>query len=182
LAAAPSAPAAPAAASDGAPAVATTPFSTSGYAAQMVNTVAVTFTPQAKEKVSADRRFREGALLTAVEGELRARNLLKDGGSRAGRTVEIQIDDFATRASTNAVVLGYKLGAGTLTGNVRVRDGKGNELQGFRIEAASRLTTAVNDEKSNPLVSLFGRFAELTVDNLGGSPRKHDKAPANQMP
>jgi hypothetical protein len=154
--------------------------------------VTVTFTPEARQKINADRRFKEDALVAAVENELRARHLLDPGATGAGHTIadranadraiEIVIDDFATRPATNAVVFGYLLGEGTLTGTIDVRGASGEQLQAFRIEADSRLATSADGTDEQPLRPLYRKFANLTVSNLSGAPRKSDDSTNTEVP
>jgi hypothetical protein len=147
----------------------------------MVGAVAISFTSQAKEKIAAEPRFKEGSLLAEVEGELRARKLL-DGNSRAGPMVEISIDDFTTRSATNAVLFGYHLGDGSLAADITVRDSGGKEVRDFRIKANSRLATPASGEDANPLGSLYRRFAILVADNLAGSPSRSINSSDDEMP
>jgi hypothetical protein len=142
---------------------------TSDPAGPIAKAVTLTLTPQAREKAAADPRLKEDVLLCVVETELRARKLLDDKDPRASRTVEIVIDDFSTRSTSNAVLFGYNLGAGTLAGDISVRDADGNKLRDFRVEAQSRLATHANGEDASPLGSLYRRFANLTANNLAGT-------------
>jgi hypothetical protein len=154
-------------------------------AGSKLTAVRVSFTPEVKKKVNADPRFKDGALLTAIERELRSRKLLNDNDpadATADRTVEVVIDDFATGASSNAVVFGYVLGTGTLAGIIDVRDAAGQELQTFRIKTDSRLATPADDEQAQPLQALYHKFADLTVDNLTGVPQKPDQTSNNEVP
>ena len=140
----------------------------------------MTFTPDAKEKIGADPRFNQEALLAAINGELRSHDLIDDSGDApADHTIDIVIDDFVTRPSSNAVVFGYVLSNATLTGNVELHDATGRELGGFRIKADSHLSAPVNGEQAQPLRPLYRRFADLTVSKLTGVPIE---APPSEMP
>ncbi len=138
--------------------------------AQRVNAVTLALTPRATAKVASDPRFKADELLHAVEGELRSRELFDAQDPRASGTAEILIDDFATRSTSNAVVFGYSFVAGTLTGDIRVRDAKGNELRSFRVAAESRLTVPASGEDANALGVLYRRFATLAADSVAGTP------------
>jgi hypothetical protein len=143
---------------------------------QMVKDVRLVLTPQAATKVANDAKFNADTLLEAIKGELRSRKLLDDTDSRANGTAEISIDDFAMRPTSNAVVFGYLLNAGTLNGEIRVRDTDGKDLQNFRVEAESQVSIAASGETKNPLEPLYRRFAVLAGDNLAGTPSKSDLA------
>ncbi|MGA9026276.1 MAG: hypothetical protein WB440_09500, partial [Steroidobacteraceae bacterium] len=127
-------------------------------------------TPQAKAQTGADPRFQQAGLRAAVQDELRRRQLLDEGG--ANRTLQISIADFGTHPTSNAVLFGYQLSAGTLDADVTVRGADGAELQDFRIQASSRLSTRADEPDANPLGALYRRFAVLTADHLAGVPTK----------
>jgi hypothetical protein len=144
------------------------PTSTPGV--QKVSAVTLALTSQAEAKVANDPRFKVDELLNAVEGELKSRDMFDGQDPHASGTAEILIDDFATRSTSNAVVFGYNFAAGTLTGDVRLRDAQGHELQHFKIAAEARLTIAANGEDSKPLAGLYRRFATLAADRVAGVP------------
>jgi hypothetical protein len=129
----------------------------------------VTFTPAAREKVAAEPQFKEDRLLATIEDELRAHKLFDDSDSRATGTLEVSIDDFATRPLSNAVVFGYVLGNGTLTGRIEVRNTEGGEPRDSRINAESRVEKPVGAEQSNAFAPLYRKFADLTVDSLNSA-------------
>jgi hypothetical protein len=135
---------------------------------QAVTAVALSFTPAAMDKIAADAEFKPAALLTEIQGELRARRLLDEAASGTTRVMAISVDDFATRDSSNAVVFGYKLGSGTLAANITIRDG-GKDVRDFRIQAGSRIAGRPGGEDTNPLRPLYHRFAILAVDGLAGT-------------
>lgn len=146
-------------------------------ARHVVKTVTVALTPQAAARIANDPRFDVRALLEAVNGELRARQLLADTQSNGTQsngsgTAEISIDDFAMRPTSNAVVFGFVISAGTLNGAVRVRDVDGKDLQSFQVEAAAQVSVAAKGENVNPLAPLYRRFAVLTADRLSGTASK----------
>ena len=135
----------------------------------MLKAVTLTFTPAAQQKIAAEPQFQQATLLTAIESELRAHKLLDASDPRARGTAEISIDDFATRPASNAVVFGYILGTGTLSGNVAVHAVAGNALRDARITAQSHLAKPVSDGQANPFGPLYHRFAAATVDSLTGT-------------
>jgi hypothetical protein len=135
----------------------------------MLKAVTLTFTPAAQEKIASEPQFQQATLLTAIESELRAHRLLDANDPHARGTAEISIDDFATRPTSNAVVFGYILGTGTLSGNVAVHAVPGNALRDARITAQSHLAKPVSDGQSNPFGPLYHRFAAATVDSLTGT-------------
>jgi hypothetical protein len=134
--------------------------------------------------VSPDARFDQQKLLAAVEQELQARRLLVGAdamvgsGAAANRRMEIDVDAFSTRASSNAVIFGYALGSGELAADIRLRDAEGRQISGFPVQAKARLATRPAEEDTNPLGNLYHRFAVLTADRLAGVPSKPDESEA----
>ena len=136
--------------------------------AHVVKAVNLTITPEASARVTGDAsRFTADALLDAIKSELRSRKLLDEQSANASGTAEIVVDGLATRATTNAIVFGYKMLAGTLEGDIRVT-GAGGESTGARIVAESKLTIAASGDDKNPLGPLYRRFAVLAADRLAG--------------
>jgi hypothetical protein len=134
-----------------------------------VKAVNLIVTPEAAAKVTGDAgRFTADALLDAIRTELKSRKLLDEQDPQASGTAEIIVDDLATRQTTNAIVFGYKMLAGTLEGDVRVTGATGTGSTGSRIVAESKLTLAVNGNDKNPLGPLYRRFAVLAADRLAG--------------
>jgi hypothetical protein len=134
-----------------------------------VKAVNVTITAEAAAKATGDAsRFAADALLEAIRTELRSRKLLDEQSPQAIGIAEIIVDDLATRPTTNAIVFGYKMLAGTLEGDIRVTGAGDTESTGSRIVAQSKLTVAANGEDKNPLGPLYRRFAVLAADRLAG--------------
>ena len=110
----------------------------------------------------------------AIESELRSRRLLSsptETGS-PGRTVAISVDAFTARTTSNVIMFGQVFEAGTLTGDVIVRDGSGIAVQTYRIKANSHINRPAAGATTNTLTPLYKKFADLTVDNLSGAPPK----------
>jgi hypothetical protein len=138
-------------------------------ATHAIRAVNLTVTPEAASKVTGDAsRFSADALLDAIKAELKSRKLLDEQGAQASGTAEVIVDDLATRPTTNAVVFGYKMLAGTLEGDVRVTGMAGGDSTGSRIVAQSKLTIAASGDDKNPLGPLYRRFAVLAADRLAG--------------
>jgi hypothetical protein len=145
-----------------------------------VSAVTLVLTPQAAATVAQDPRFNPDALLEAIKLDLRSRKLLDETDSRAHGTAEISLDDFAVRRTSNAVVLGYVMSDGTLTGEIRVRDGDVDRSPAYRIEAVSRLTASTRTDNPDFLGPLYRRFASVTGDWIAGIPPKQDGV-SNQL-
>jgi hypothetical protein len=133
--------------------------------AHVVQAVNLTLSPEAK---AGNASIATDALLDAIRTELRSRKLLDEQNSHAAGTAEILIDNATTRPTVNAMVFGYQMMAGTLTGDVRVSGASGEELPSSKIVAESRLTVAADGSDKNPLGPLYRRFAVLTADKLAG--------------
>jgi hypothetical protein len=135
----------------------------------VIKAVTITITAEAAAKVTGDAsRFSADALLDAIKAELKSRKLLDEQDPHAAGTAEVIVDRLGTRPTTNAIVFGYKMLAGTLEGDVRVTGLPGGESTGSRIVAESKLTVAASGDDKNPLGPLYKRFAVLTADRLAG--------------
>lgn len=162
-AAAGAAPAAGSAALDAPPSAPSAPMP------HVVKAVNITITPEAAAKVSGDTsRFTADALRDAITAELKSRKLLDDQNPQASGTAEVIVDDLATRPTTNVILFGYKMLAGTLEGDIRVTGATGGDSTGSRIVAQSKLTIAAAGDDKNPLGPLYRRFAVLAADRLAG--------------
>lgn len=135
----------------------------------VVKAVDIVVTPEATAKVTGDAsRFTADALLDAIKTELKSRKLLDEQDPRASGTAEIVVDGLATRPTTNAILFGYKMLAGTLEGDIRVTGASDTDSTGSRIVAESRLTVSASGDDKNPLAPLYRRFAVLAADHLAG--------------
>jgi hypothetical protein len=145
------------------------PSSASPEVPHVVKSVNITITPEAAAKVAGDAsRFTADALLDAITAELKSRKLLDDQNPQASGTAEIVVDDLATRPTSNVILFGYKMLAGTLEGDIRVTGATGSDATGSRIVAQSKLTLAASGDDKNPLGPLYRRFAVLAADRLAG--------------
>ncbi len=133
----------------------------------------VAWASAADAKMTADPRFNRDQLLTAVTDALRAHQLLDDGGKAdTGRTLAIVIDDFTTRAGSNAVVLGYSFTRATLAGHVEVQSASSDRSERFAVMAESRLASPADGEQLGALKPLYRKFADIIVSRLTGVPLK----------
>jgi hypothetical protein len=137
--------------------------------APLLKAVTVTFTPAAQQKIAAEPQFQQAMLLTTIENDLRAHNLLAANDPHARGTLKISIDDFATHPASNAVVFGYMLGTSTLTANIEVHTAAGKDSRDTRITAESRVAKSANGGQTNPFDPLYHRFAAATVSSLSGA-------------
>jgi hypothetical protein len=137
--------------------------------APLLKAVTVTFTPAAQQKIAAEPQFQQAMLLTTIENDLRAHNLLAANDPHARGTLAISIEDFATHPTSNAVVFGYVLGTGTLTANMEMRAAAGEDPKDTRVTAESHVAKSVNGGQANPFEPLYRRFAAATVNSLTGT-------------
>jgi hypothetical protein len=142
---------------------------------RIVKSVTLVLTPQAAAKVVDDSRFNADALLAAVKSELKSRKLFDDSDSHAVMA-EILLDDYAMHRTSNVILFGNITSAGTLSGNIRLRDEQGNDLQNRRIEAESRVSIPESGESTNPLGPLYRQFAVMTGNILAGTQAKSTDA------
>jgi hypothetical protein len=146
-----------------------TPAAAASSSAHAVKAVNLVITPEAAARATGDAsRFTADALLDAIKAELRSRKLLDEHDPHAAGTAEVVVDGLGTRPTSNAILFGYKMLAGTLEGDIRVKAVDGTESTGSRIVALSKLTLAAEGDDKNPLGPLYKRFAVLAADRLAG--------------
>jgi hypothetical protein len=141
---------------------------------QRVSSVTIVITPQAATKVDIDSRFSADALLLAIKTELQTRKLFDDPDSGASGAAVISIDDYSMQPTSNVILFGNIISAGTLNGDIRMRDGQGNDLPNRRVEAKARVSIPANGESKNPLEPLYRQFAVNIANNLAGTPKAAD--------
>jgi len=142
--------------------------------ATVLKSVTLKVAPLATDDVASDTPFVPELLLEAIRTELRSRKLLDENNPQATGTAEVQIATASVKPSSNAVVFGYKMMAGTLIGDIQL---SGTSLH---VLAETKLTISVKGGKKDPLDPLYRRFAELTADRLAGIESKPDPSSSNQ--
>jgi len=143
-----------------------------GLHAAPLHAVNVTLSPASQ---AGDASVDAADLLDAIQTELRSRNLLDEQSPRADGTADVVIEGATTRPTVNAVIFGYQHMAGTLVGELRVSNARGEERPTSRIVAESRFTIAADGHDKNPLGPLYRRFAVLAADELTGTASSPNK-------
>jgi hypothetical protein len=149
-------------------------------AVHVVKAVALSLTAQTMATTANDSRFNADALNTAIRSELLKRKLLDETNINA-ETAAISIDALTVQPKSNAVVFGYILSTGKLSGDMQVHLADAADMRTFRLDAETQLSIAANGKDPNPLGPLYRRFAVLVGDSLSGTVSKQD-VPSNQNP
>jgi hypothetical protein len=152
-----------------------TPTNTSTPGVHVVKAVTVVLTPQAASKAADDPMFKTDALLAAIKSELQSRQLLNESDAKVSSTVDIAIDDYSMRPTSNVILFGNIISAGSLNGELYVRDEQGSVLTSGRIEAAARISVpaqAGSTTPVDPLNTLYRKFAVLLGDKLSNTVTK----------
>lgn len=147
-----------------------------------LKSIALKVAPQATDNVASDIPFVPEQLLEALRTELRVRKLLDENNPQLTGTAEVQVSEVSVRPSTNAVLFGYKMMAGTLIGDVHFSGIASNTPPDLHVLADTRLTIAVDNEKKEPLGPLYRRFALLMADQLQGVESKPDPGTVGGQP
>ena len=134
----------------------------------IVKKINVSFTPGA-QKIADNLKVDQNALLDSVRQALRARNLLNENDPHATSTIDIVITNIRVRSNLNAQLFGFMAGADKLNGDVTLHDDKGRDLNHFSVYANyAPVVLGEYAEVEARMGWLYERFAELTVQNLGG--------------
>lgn len=104
------------------------------------------------------------ALLDELRATLRKRGVLV--ADAAAPTASVTIDRFEAHATSNAIVLGHRPGAGSLSGHVQVADGTGAALRRFDVTASATLRAPAADPTSFVLKPLYEDLAARIAGEL----------------
>jgi hypothetical protein len=139
---------------------------------QKVKSVTITFTPQVAAKTADDPRFNTQALFAAIKSELLLRKILDDSDAHISATAEVLIEDYSMRPTSNVILFGNIISNGTLNGSIRLLDAQGNDMPGYRVAAATRVSIPASGESKNPLEPLYREFAIMMGHALDGTKPK----------
>jgi hypothetical protein len=150
--------------------------------APALKSITVKVAPKATDNVASETPFAPELLLEALRTELRSRKLLDEDNPQLTGSAEVQISEVSVRPSTNAIVFGYKMMAGTLIGDIHFSGADSNAPPDLHVLADTRLTIAVDNGKKDPLGPLYRRFAVLTADRIQGVESKPDPSTVGGQP
>lgn len=132
--------------------------------------VSISFTDEAKTKISDNLKFNQNTLLDHVKRAMVAKNLLNEARPD-GHVVEVVVKDFRVRSNFSAVMFGFMAGDDNIKGDVVLRDLSGKELNRFEVTASYALGGFGGGQDDARMGWLYEKFAELTVANLAGQPK-----------
>lgn len=124
----------------------------------------VRFATVAQQHIDDEPRFNARLLRDTIVAELTARGLL--GDQAGGRVVDIQIDEFSLRNTSNVVVFGKVASAGKLSAVVRAQDANGGPQRQARVAAEASLSLRKDDYGPETLMRLYRRLAQAIGDEL----------------
>jgi hypothetical protein len=134
-----------------------------------VGAVTISFSPAAQKLVAENAKFNQEQMLSTVRRSLEASGLLKGG---TAERAEILVTDFRVRGTFSAVMWGVMAGTDNVTGDVIVRDASGKQLRRFTVNASYGLGGLAGGMDDTRLSWLYEKFAEHTVNELGGKPKQ----------
>lgn len=140
-------------------------------AAAPVSAVLIKFTAEAQQQMQDEPRFTARALRETVLDELNGRGLLREGGG--GSLVDIQVDQFSLRNTSNVVVFGSIATAGKLGAVLEMQSAAGSPLKRADVRVEAALTLRKDGENPEELHKLYRRFAQALADEIastGASP------------
>ena len=130
-----------------------------------VGKVSLTLTPEAQRNAAENIKFNQDTLLATVKRGLEANGLLQ---ATAGESAEIVLKSFRVRGTFSAVMFGVMAGTDNVTGDVIVRDARGNVLRKFTVDASYGLGGFAGGIDETRLSWLYEKFTEHTVNELKG--------------
>jgi hypothetical protein len=138
-----------------------------GAAAPQVSAVLFKFSAAAQQQMQDEPRFTARALRDAVVEELTTRGLL--GEASGGGLVDLQVDDFSLRNTSNVVVFGSIATAGKLGAVLEVQAAGGGLVKKAEVRVEVSLTLRKDGENPDELRKLYRRFAQAVADEIAGT-------------
>jgi hypothetical protein len=130
-----------------------------------VGDVTITLSAEAQKLAADNPKFSQEQLLATVRRALEAGGLLRAG---YGETANIVVREFRVRGTFSAVMWGAMAGTDNVTGDVVVRDASGKQMRKFTVNASYGLGGFAGGLDESRLGWLYDKFAEHTVEELGG--------------
>ncbi|HEV7800036.1 MAG TPA: DUF4410 domain-containing protein [Burkholderiales bacterium] len=127
--------------------------------------VSVTFTDDAKQKVTENLKFNPDELLSHVKRALDANSLLNSADA-AKPTLEVRIKDLRVRANFTAIVFGFMAGADLVTADIIIKSPAGREIDRFEVAASYALGGIGGGQDTARMGWLYEKFAEETIKEL----------------
>jgi hypothetical protein len=131
-----------------------------------VGNVTVSLSPAAQKLAAENPKFDQQQLLSAVRRTLEAKGLLRNG---TPDTAEIVLTEFRVRGTFSAIMWGAMAGADNVTGDVIVRNQRGEQVRKFQVHAVYGLGGIAGGMDDTRLGWLYEKFAEHTAAELGGA-------------
>jgi hypothetical protein len=131
-----------------------------------VGNVTVSLSPAAQKLAAENPKFNHEQLLSTVRRTLEAGGLLRKG---TPDTAEIVLTEFRVRGTFSAIMWGAMAGADNVTGDVIVRNQRGEQVRKFQVHAVYALGGFAGGMDDTRLGWLYEKFAEHTAAELGGS-------------
>ncbi|MET0280792.1 MAG: hypothetical protein ABW278_06645 [Steroidobacteraceae bacterium] len=126
------------------------------------------FATATQRQIDDEPRFSARLLRDTILAELTTRGML--GEQAEGRVVDIQIDEFSLRNTTNVVVFGNIASAGKLAAVLRIPGTDGGSPREARVRVEASLNLRKDDASAQSLEKLYRRFAVAIADELAGAP------------
>lgn len=136
-------------------------------AAEPVAAVLIKFTAEAQQQMQDEPRFTARALREAVLEELGSRGLLREGST--GNLVDLQVDQFSLRNTSNVVVFGSIATAGKLGAVLDMQTAAASPLKRAEVRVEVALTLRKDGENPDELRKLYRRFAQAVADEIAGT-------------
>jgi hypothetical protein len=128
--------------------------------------VDVVLTEEVRRAQGDNPQFSVKELGDYIRRRLEGRDLITTQGSHR---VEVTIEHVRVRSIAAAVILGFMAGADSIDGYVRVYDGRGRQVHGYKVNASYALGGYAGGQDGMRMNWLYDKFSELAVAELAGA-------------
>lgn len=98
--------------------------------------ITVSLTDEATQGLEGNSKFSKDVLLGNIQKVLRSNKLFVPKAVKPGMTMEVVVKDFKVRSTFSANMFGMLAGIDSITGDVVIKDPKGQEVDRFEVSAS----------------------------------------------
>ena len=126
--------------------------------------IVVTYSEEARKKLSDNSAFSDRDLKLQIQKTLSAAKLISDNTDPKKPTLYVEVTNIRVRSIANRMILGFMSGADYVMGNVTVKDVSGKTLDAFQISTDHYESYTVGT--NNVLSWIYETFADDILKEL----------------
>lgn len=126
----------------------------------------ITLSKGAADKQAENLKFNKDMLLDHVKRALEANQLLLTDYKKPNLSLEVLVKDMRVRSNFSAIMFGFMAGNDSITGDIIIRDPKGQEIDRFEVSASYALGGIAGGVDDARMGWLYENFALETVNEI----------------